>query len=168
MPPRRSSSRQAKKPKPRAQWVWAPATVAPGETMRREVEARAQELIDTVFKPKHVRAALEHPSWNYIADIVGRWHRGFFTSCRSTPVRGRMRFTYVRSALHAAAACGGRHLRSGVHAAHRTVVGALPQADAGRGVQTHPRADAFLARVVTGVSGIVRKNFPEPGNRRKC
>ena len=78
MPPRRSSARKAKKPKPRAQWTWAPATVAPGEATRREVEARAQELIDTVFKPKHVRTAPEHPDWNYIIDIVGRWHRGFF------------------------------------------------------------------------------------------
>ena len=46
--------------------------------MRQEVETRARELIETVFKPRHVRNAPEHPEWNYVTDIIGRWHRGFF------------------------------------------------------------------------------------------
>ncbi len=92
-------------------WGWAPAAVSPGETMRREVEARAQGLIDTVFKPKHVRTAPEYPSWNYITDIVGRWQRGFFYlgSIYASPGTERA-FSHVRSTVHAAAARGRRHL----------------------------------------------------------
>ena len=35
-------------------------------------------LIDTVFKPRFVHTKSEHPEWNYISDIIARWHRGFF------------------------------------------------------------------------------------------
>lgn len=56
----------------------APATVAPDESLRREVEARARELIDGVFKPKHVHPPPENPRFNYVIDILGRWQRGFF------------------------------------------------------------------------------------------
>lgn len=66
------------KPKPRATWVWVPATIAPKGAVHQEVAARACELIGTFFKAKHVRQAPESPGWNYVSDIVARWHRGFF------------------------------------------------------------------------------------------
>ncbi len=55
--------------------------------MRQDVENRARELIDTVFKPRHVRPRPQEAQFNYVIDIVGRWHRGFyyFTSIYACP-----------------------------------------------------------------------------------
>ena len=86
MPPRRSKTRKAK-PKPRGVWVWAPATVQPEDPMRQDVENRARELIDTVFRPRYVQPPPQEPRFNYVIDIVGSWHRGFyyFTSIYACP-----------------------------------------------------------------------------------
>lgn len=61
------------------QWTWAPAkpkTVP--QTVRDEVNARGQELVETHLKPVHVQPPRQTPQWNYIVDIFTRWRGPYF------------------------------------------------------------------------------------------
>ena len=64
--------------------------------MQQAVETRGRELIDTVFKPKHFRPPPENPQFNYVVDIIGRWHRGFyyFVSIYACPQTGALSPTF--------------------------------------------------------------------------
>lgn len=66
------------KPKPLRGWMLAPTPGKPADATREEVETRARELIDQVFRPRHIQPPPENARYNYITDIVGRWHRGFY------------------------------------------------------------------------------------------
>ena len=95
MPPRRSKTRKTRL-RPRVVRVRAPATITPDDPVRQEVEIRARELIDTVFKPRHVQPPPPEPRFNYVIDIVGRWHRGFyyFASIYACPGRDALSPTF--------------------------------------------------------------------------
>jgi hypothetical protein len=53
-----------------------PATLP--DSLKREVEAKARELIDNVLKPTHVKPPDEHARFNHIIDIGTRWYRHYF------------------------------------------------------------------------------------------
>jgi len=51
------------------------------DTLKAEVTTRANELIDTVLKPKYIQPPPENPRFNYIVDIYGRWFHSAFYFC---------------------------------------------------------------------------------------
>ena len=58
--------------RPRKQWVYAPKKPTPPkvpETLNREVETKANELVESVLKPRHIKEPEPDPQFNYIVDI---------------------------------------------------------------------------------------------------
>ncbi len=51
------------------------------EALKREVTTRAQEMIETVLKPRYIQPPPENPQFNYIVDIYGKWYRKAFYFC---------------------------------------------------------------------------------------
>ncbi len=69
------------KKKPQRRWVYAPRKPMPPpvpEALKVEVQAKADELIETQLKPRFIEPPPEDRRWNYIIDIWARWHRSFF------------------------------------------------------------------------------------------
>ena len=48
------------------------------EALKREVETKANALVESVLKPKHVQPPPEDPQFNYIEDIATKWVRSYF------------------------------------------------------------------------------------------
>jgi len=44
------------------------------EALKMEITTKANELIETVLKPKSIQPPPENPQFNYIVDIHGKWH----------------------------------------------------------------------------------------------
>jgi len=68
-------------PKPRKAWMMSPAkspkpSVPDG--IKAELEAKANDLIENVLKPKHVLPPEPDAQFNYIADIGAKWNRNYF------------------------------------------------------------------------------------------
>ncbi len=70
--------------KPRKMWVYSPpkppASKVP-ERVKIEVQTKADQLIETVLKPKHVQPPPRDNDFNYIVDLFGRWYRHYFYFC---------------------------------------------------------------------------------------
>jgi hypothetical protein len=67
--------------KPRKTWVYAPKKPAPPkvpEALKREVETKANALVESVLKPQHIQPPPEDPQFNYIEDISTKWYRSYF------------------------------------------------------------------------------------------
>jgi hypothetical protein len=47
-------------------------------SIKTEVEAKANDLIENVLKPKHVLPPTKHEQFNYITDIGTKWFRNYF------------------------------------------------------------------------------------------
>ena len=58
------------------------------ETLKREVTTKANELIETVLKPKHIQPPPENPQFNYIVDMYGKWYHRYFYFCATYCVPG--------------------------------------------------------------------------------
>ncbi len=72
-------------------WVYSPGKPKPAgvpETLKIEVARKAQELVETVLKPRYVQPAPEEPQFNYIVDVYTRWYRQFFYFCAKYCVAG--------------------------------------------------------------------------------
>ena len=68
-------------PQPKKQWVYAPKKPAPPkvpEALKREVETKANALVESVLKPRHVKEPEPDPQFNYIEDIATKWFGHFF------------------------------------------------------------------------------------------
>jgi len=73
--------------RPAKTWVFDPAgafrrshkRVPPD--VQQEVQRRAQELIDSTLKHRHIQPAPEKPQFNYLVDIYSRWRGPFFYFC---------------------------------------------------------------------------------------
>src|SRR5947207_570357 len=66
------------------QWAMYPrktSTASLPEALKMEVTTRANELIDTVLKPKYIQPPPENPQFNYIVDIYGKWYHSAFYFC---------------------------------------------------------------------------------------
>ncbi|MBI1748045.1 MAG: hypothetical protein HYR55_15870 [Acidobacteria bacterium] len=48
------------------------------ETVKTEVERRANELVASVIKPKHVNHPPVDQRFNYLVDISTKWYRNYF------------------------------------------------------------------------------------------
>jgi hypothetical protein len=65
------------KKKPKKVWVYSPPKPAKAgvpDALKAEVERKANELIEAVLKPKHVKPPPEDARFNYISDITLKWH----------------------------------------------------------------------------------------------
>ena len=78
----------AKQQKP---WGYSPRKATTSqlqETLKRAVTTKANELIETVLKPKHIQPPPENPQFNYIVDIYGKWYHRYFYFCATYCVPG--------------------------------------------------------------------------------
>jgi len=65
-------------------WIYRPRKPVPpriSEEMREEVTKKANELIETLLKPKYLQPPPENAQFNYIIDIYGKWYRSYFYFC---------------------------------------------------------------------------------------
>ena len=62
-------------------WVYNPPKPKVSNAIKRQVEAKATELVSTVLKPEHIKPPPRNPRWNYIVDIYTKWHRNYFYFC---------------------------------------------------------------------------------------
>ncbi len=59
-------------------WTWAP-TKPSGvpRLVKNDLIARAQAYVDLELKPKHVKPPPGDPNFNYLVDILTKWHGRF-------------------------------------------------------------------------------------------
>ncbi len=70
--------------KSRKIWVFSPPKQAKPKlpnALKANVTAEANELIDTVLKPTHVKPPARDEHFNYIVDIYSKWYRNYFYLC---------------------------------------------------------------------------------------
>ena len=48
------------------------------DNLRAEVQAKADELVEKVLKPRQVKPPPKKPRFNYIIDIGTKWHQSYF------------------------------------------------------------------------------------------
>ena len=58
------------------QWVYRPrpASHVP-DGVKDQVTAKANEIIETLFKPQYIKPPPKDESFNYIVDIYTKWHK---------------------------------------------------------------------------------------------
>ena len=69
------------KKKPGWQRTWAPSkTDKPKvpDNLKKEVQTKADDLVEKVLKPKYIKPPPEGSEWNYPIDIWTKWNRSFF------------------------------------------------------------------------------------------
>lgn len=65
-------------------WVYRPPKQAQPRVpdhIKQEVERKANELIDSVLKPRHIKPPAEDERFNYLVDIYTKWYRHYFYFC---------------------------------------------------------------------------------------
>ncbi len=68
-------------PKPRKIWMKSPVKCpkpSVPESIKAELVAKAMHLTENVLKPRHVLPPKPEELSNYIADLSGKWNRGYF------------------------------------------------------------------------------------------
>ena len=73
------------------QWAMYPRKTSSSplpESLKNEVTAKANELIETVLKPRYVQPPAENPQFNYIVAIYGKWYHKAFYFCAQYCVAG--------------------------------------------------------------------------------
>jgi hypothetical protein len=68
-------------PKPRKVWTISPAKIPKPvvpESIKADLTDKAMHLIESVLKPTHVLPPDPEVTFNYIADISGKWNRCYF------------------------------------------------------------------------------------------
>ncbi len=58
------------------QWVYrpSPASRIP-DSVRNKITAKADEIVEMVFKPQYIKPPPKKPRFNYIVDIYTKWHK---------------------------------------------------------------------------------------------
>lgn len=62
-------------------WVYSPKKPPKPkvpDAVKQKVTTSADELVETVLKPKNIQPPPENPQFNYIVDIYTKWYRGYF------------------------------------------------------------------------------------------
>lgn len=62
-------------------WVYSPPKPKVPASVKAEVEQKANELVETVLKPQHVKPPPKDYDLNYIVDIYTKWYRHYFYFC---------------------------------------------------------------------------------------
>ncbi|MBV9280079.1 MAG: hypothetical protein JOZ41_08370 [Chloroflexi bacterium] len=71
-------------PKRPKMWVYSPPKPpkpAVPEALKREVDAKASELVASSLKPKYIKPPPEDQRFNYVVDIFTKWYRSYFYFC---------------------------------------------------------------------------------------
>lgn len=66
---------------PKKGWTWAPSRrIKPKvpDDLKKEVQEKADKLVEEFLKPDFIKKPPKKPRWNYIIDIHTKWHRSFF------------------------------------------------------------------------------------------
>ena len=58
------------------------------DSLKQMVKAKADELVETVLIPQHVKPPPEDNDFNYLANIYTKWSRHYFYFCSTYNVRG--------------------------------------------------------------------------------
>jgi hypothetical protein len=69
------------KKKSRAMWTWAPGPQEKAkvpDALKKEVQTKANELVERVLKPAYLKPPPENVDWNYPIDIGTKWQGSFF------------------------------------------------------------------------------------------
>ena len=70
--------------KGRKMWVFSlpkqPKPKVP-DAVKTNMEAKANDLIETVLKPNHIKPPSGDERFNYIVDIYSKWYRSYFYFC---------------------------------------------------------------------------------------
>src|SRR6202163_4316702 len=77
-------TRRTGMPKEINPWAMYPrktSTASLPEALKMEVTTKANELIETVLKPRYIQPPPENPQFNYIVDIYGKWYQRYFYLC---------------------------------------------------------------------------------------
>ena len=72
-------------------WVYAPKKPTPPkvpEALKREVETKANALVESVLKPQHVQEPPPDPQFNYIEDLSTKWYPQLLLLLRALHVAG--------------------------------------------------------------------------------
>ena len=66
--------------KPKKMWVFAPTKTVPtvSDQFKSEVKDKADQWVDEVLKPKHIKPPPEDNDYNYLVDISTKWYRQYF------------------------------------------------------------------------------------------
>ena len=67
--------------KPKKTWIYAPKKPTPPkapEALKREVETKANALVESVLKPRHIKEPGPDPQLNYIESLYTKWYRSYF------------------------------------------------------------------------------------------
>ncbi|MEW6609505.1 MAG: hypothetical protein AB1414_19025 [bacterium] len=51
------------------------------DAVKANVETKANNLIETVLKPNHIKVPSKDERFNYIVDIYSKWYRNYFYFC---------------------------------------------------------------------------------------
>ena len=58
------------------QWVYRPGPPSGmPDSVKNKVTAKADEIVETVFKPRYIKPAPKKPRFNYIVDIYTKWRK---------------------------------------------------------------------------------------------
>jgi len=58
-----------------------PSTPKVSERVKIEAQTKADQLIETVLKPKHIQPPPTDNDFNYIVDLFSKWYRHYFYFC---------------------------------------------------------------------------------------
>ena len=47
-------------------------------TLKKEVQTKADDLVEKVLAPKYIKPPPKKPRWNYPIELWTKWHRSFF------------------------------------------------------------------------------------------
>jgi len=58
------------------QWIYSPrpASRVP-DAVKEQVTSKADEIIETLFKPRYLKPPTKNERFNYIVDIYTKWHK---------------------------------------------------------------------------------------------
>lgn len=69
-------------PKTVRQWIYPPRRAKTvSSSLKEELTAKAEEIIQTVFKPRYLIPPPHKPRFNYIVDIFTKWHKSCLYFC---------------------------------------------------------------------------------------
>lgn len=65
-------------------WVYSPKKQAAppvSDSLKQTVKDKADEVVNTVLIPQHVKPPPEDHQFNYLVDIYTKWYRNYFYFC---------------------------------------------------------------------------------------
>jgi len=64
------------------QWVYSPGPASRiPDSVKNKITAKADEIVETMFKPRYIKPPPKKPRFNYIVDIYTKWHKNCLYFC---------------------------------------------------------------------------------------